>query len=444
MNAMPPSMAMALQSGGESDASALRDRLHDLIRRYVGTTRRPYPPDALQLARTTLDADELIAGLDVLLDGHVTMGAQTTAFEDEWSRWLPADFSLMVNSGSSANLLMLAALAFPGLAEGLRPGDEVILPAVGWSTSLFPIAQMGCVPVLVDVDPETLNLDPERVEEAVTGKTRAILAIHLLGNPCDVPRLLDIARRHDLILLEDCCEAHGAAIEGRRVGTFGTLSSYSFFYSHHITSVEGGMVCGQDRVAWRDLLISQRAHGWIRGRSDERAWTAAHPDLDPRWLFVTPGYNVRPTDLNAAIGRVQLKKLPSFVEKRRTIRTRILEQLRPFGHLLSFQQERPGHMHSAFGLSLVVRPEAPFTRQALQSYLESRRVETRPIVGANLARHPVMRHVPHRLSGSLVNADLIHRNGLMIGNHADLTDRQVDYLGSCIAEFIHSIVQRAA
>lgn len=444
MNRLLPQQAPTMNRESAPSADAIRQRLHALVREHVEATGEAPVTDGLPLSRTTLAAEELIAALDVLLDGKLTMGQQTAAFEAEWSAWLPADFSLMVNSGSSANLLMLAALAFTGGPHQLRPGDEVILPAVGWSTSLFPIVQMGCVPVLVDIDPTTLNLDPVRVEQAVTPRTRAVLAIHLLGNPCDLLRLQVLAKHHGLLLLEDCCEAHGAAIDGRKVGTFGTMSSFSFFYSHHMTSVEGGMVCGGDRRTWHDLLISQRAHGWIRGRSDAAAWSAAHPDIDPRWLFVTTGYNIRPTDLNAAIGRVQLGKLSDFVEKRQAIRRRLSARLRPFEAWLALQEELPGHSHSAFGLSLVVRPDAPFSRQALQSYLEARRIETRPIVGSNLARQPVMRHVPHRISGPLTQADLVHRNGLMIGNHADLTATQEDYLVGCIDEFIRRAVKRAA
>jgi CDP-4-dehydro-6-deoxyglucose reductase, E1 len=421
-----------------------RQDLRLLIASALRNRQEPSAVEALELCRSTLGEEELLAAVDVLLDGQLTMGPQTEAFENEWSTWLPTDFSLMVNSGSSANLVMLSALTFPETPDGLRPGDEVILPAVGWSTSLFPISQTGCIPVLVDVDRDTLNLSPEKVEEAVTDKTRAILAIHLLGNPCDIPALQTIADRHGLYLLEDCCEAHGASIHGRRVGTFGSLASFSFYYSHHMTSIEGGMVCGQDRSTWRDVLLSQRAHGWIRGRSDCDQWARNYPDIDPRWLFVTTGYNVRPTDLNAAIGRVQLRKLSGFVEQRVAIRRRLLDRLRPYESWLAVQRELPGHSHSAFGLSLIVRPEAPFERKAFQAFLEARRVETRPIVGGNLARQPVMRHVPHRCHDPLSNADLVHCNGLMIGNHADLSVSQEDHLIACIAEFMESYALRAA
>lgn len=433
-------------SGGRKaiDRSMLRRHLQQLLASSAPERCGSSVSPALELCRSTLGEEELVVALEVLLNGQLTMGPQTEAFENEWSRWLPVEFSLMVNSGSSANLMMLSALTFPGTPNGLKRGDEVILPAVGWSTSLFPISQTGCVPVLVDVDSDTLNLSPERVEEAITDRTRAILAIHLLGNPCDLRALQAIADRYGLYLLEDCCEAHGARIEGRHVGSFGDLSSFSFYYSHHMTSIEGGMVCGRDREAWRDALVSQRAHGWIRGRSDHQQWSRQYPDIDPRWLFVSTGYNVRPTELNAAIGRVQLTKLDRFVEQRMAVRERLLDRLRPYEPWLAIQQTRPGHSHSAFGLSLIVRPGAPFSRETIQVFLEARQIETRPIVGGNLARQPVMQHIPYRLGGSLPHADLIHHNGLMIGNHADLTVHQEDHLINSIAEFMELHVLRAA
>ncbi len=435
---------LSMAAPAANAADEIRARLRQAVRDYVKTRRTPPRPPGLELCRSTLEEEELLAALHVLLDGDLTMGARTAAFEDEWSAWLPAGFSLMVNSGSSANLLMLSALTCPDAPRALHPGDEVIVPAVGWSTSLLPVAQTGCVPVLVDVHPDTLNLDPARVEEAITERTRAILAIHLLGNPCDLPRLAEIAGRHGLFLLEDCCEAHGAAIDGRRVGTFGALSSFSFYYSHHITSIEGGMICGQDAATWRDRLLSQRAHGWIRGRSDADRWARTYPDLDPRWLFVSSGYNVRPTEIQAAIGRVQLTKLPSFVEHRRALRRRWLARLEPYGRWLAFQRELPGHNHAGFGFSMIVRPQAPFTRKAFQAYLESRGIETRPIVGGNLARQPMMQHLPYRVAGALTHADLAHHQGVMIGLHADVTPDQEHYVVECIGEFLRSSTGQAA
>jgi CDP-6-deoxy-D-xylo-4-hexulose-3-dehydrase len=295
---------------------------------------------------------------------------------------------------------------------------------------------MGCVPVLVDVDPDTLNIDPERVEAAITPRTRAIVAIHLLGNPCEMDHLRAIAARHRLSLVEDCCEAHGARIDGRQVGTFGDLASFSFFFSHHMTTIEGGLVCGGDRARWHDLLVSMRAHGWIRGRSDHDEWVRRCPDIDPRWLFVTPGYNLRTTDINAAFGLVQLAKMPGFIQQRVATRLRVMGELERFGEHFRFQQARAGHVHSAFGFALLVRPQAPFARAEFQAYLEACGIQTRPIVGGNFARQPAMAHVPHRVAGPLPHADAVHDRGLMVANHHNLTVSQQDYLLQCVATFV--------
>ena len=245
----------------KKQARDLRQAINRLISEYIDVTRQPADPRQLELMRSSYGAEELVAAVDVFLSGQLTMGPHVTIFENDWSSFLPTAFSVMTNSGSSANLLMLSALAFTGTENHLQPGDEVIVPAVAWSTSVFPIAQVGCVPVLVDVNLDTLNIDPDQVERAITPRTRAIMPVHLLGNPCDMHALMDIARRYGLWVIEDCCEAHGASVDGQLVGTFGELAAFSFFYSHHMTAIEGGVVCGSDRARWHDLLISLRAHG---------------------------------------------------------------------------------------------------------------------------------------------------------------------------------------
>jgi CDP-4-dehydro-6-deoxyglucose reductase, E1 len=281
-----------------------------------------------------------------------------------------------------------------------------------------------------------LNIDVDAVAKAITPKTRALMVVHLLGNPCDMGRLMDIARQHRLWVVEDCCEAHGASVQGQRVGTFGDLSTFSFFFSHHMTSIEGGVIGGHHRQRWHDLLISMRAHGWIRGRSDHDAWVRSYPDIDPRWLFVTPGYNLRPTEINAAFAQIQLRKLPLFVEQRHGIRTRILERLEPYQKFFRFQRHLDHHLHSTFGISLILRDGVPFSRKQFQDYLEAKGIQTRPIVGSNLARQPVMHHLPHRISGPLANADMVHYRGLMIGNHHNVTRLQEDFLIDVVESFI--------
>lgn len=420
------------------EAGTLRERVKETFCEwYRRAHKQPIDSQQLELIRSSWDEQEFSAILDVMMDDRMTMGARTAQFEEAWANFLKTRGALMVNSGSSANLLAFAVLSSPDLPNRLRPGDEVIVPAVTWSTSVFPIVQMGCIPVFVDIDPDTLNLDPETLEQAITPKTRAIMAVHILGNPCDMERIMTVARCHSLWVIEDCCEAHGAKVGEEAVGTFGDLSTFSFFFSHHMTTLEGGMVCFRDVACWKDRLISLRAHGWARGRSDREQWKGEFLDIDDRWLFVSLGYNLRPTDINAAIGLVQIEKLPTFIRNRQAVRQRVLESLKGKSQWLRFQIEHPGHKHSAFGFSFIVDPKAPFTRETFQAYLEARKIQTRPIVGSNFARQPVMRHVPHRIAGALTNADLVHYNGLMIGNHHDVTRSQVSYLVDIITDFIN-------
>jgi CDP-6-deoxy-D-xylo-4-hexulose-3-dehydrase len=421
---------------GEIDA--LRGNVKQAMREFLRAHRQPVEGRQLELIRSSYGEDEFDAALDVMMDDRMTMGARTAEFEAGWGRFIGSSGCLMVNSGSSANLLAFSALASPDLPGGLRPGDEVIVPAVAWSTSIFPIAQMGCVPVLVDVDSETLNLSVDRLEEAITARTRAIVVVHLLGNPCDMDSIMAIARAHSLWVVEDCCEAPGARIGTRHVGTFGDLSTFSFFFSHHMTTIEGGVVCFEDTERWRDRLTSLRAHGWVRGRSDRDMWRRRYPEIDDRWLFVSLGYNVRPTDISAAFGLVQLEKLPSFIARRQAVRRRFLGLLEGASPWLRFQMERSGYSHSAFGLSMIVDPASPFSRETFQSHLEASQIQTRPIVGSNFARQPVMDHVRHRVHGALPNADLIHYNGLMVGNHHDVTASQVVYLTDVVRDFLAS------
>lgn len=345
-------------------------------------------------------ADEVIAATEVMLSTRVTMGEQTRAFEALWARRCGRKHGIMVNSGSSANLLLLAALVETGR---LAPGDEVLVPAVGWSTTLFPVAQVGLVPVIVDVDPRTLNLDPASAAKARTAKTRAVMAVHLLGQPADLGY-------DDLLVIEDACGAHGATIGGREVGGFGVGATFSFFFSHHITTVEGGMiVCDDDELA--DAIRSLRAHGWVRERSDRAALAAAHPEIDPRFLFVSPGYNLRPTDMAAAFGLVQAARLDAWVAQRRENHADWCARLADLPGVTVFP-EAPGTTHAGFAFPILVEGD----RAACMAALEARGIETRPISGSNLARQPAFARVPARTPVPLPVADAVHTAGFFVGN----------------------------
>lgn len=376
--------------------------LHGLIQEELqGLPMESHDPaSGHPLTVTPFGPSEVSAAVDVLLSTHVTMGAKTRAFEAAWAAYCGRQQGIMVNSGSSANLLMLTALVETGR---LQPGDEVLVPAVSWSTSLFPVFQAGLVPVMVDVHPDTLCLDPASAAAARGPRTRAALCVHLLGQPVDMDAL------EGLMILEDACAAHGATYRGRKVGSVGTAAAFSFFFSHHITTIEGGIVvCDDEELA--NSMRSLRAHGWTRERSDRAAIQAAHPEIDPRFLFISAGYNLRPTEIQAAFGLVQLERLPEWTARRRANHAVWCEQLA--GPEWKVFPEAPGTEHAGFAFPIVTHgPRAP-----LMSLLEEHRVETRPISGSNLARQPAFRRVPARTPVPLPVSDAVHERGFFIGN----------------------------
>jgi CDP-6-deoxy-D-xylo-4-hexulose-3-dehydrase len=384
------------------------------------------------LSTNKIDVGDVASAIEVLLSGRYTMGPRTRAFEQAWNNWLGTTGSVMVNSGSSANLAAMSALM---LADDrpLQPGDEVIVPAVTWSTALFPIAQVGCTPVLADVDPSTLNLTLEHIEAAMSERTRALFVVHTLGNPCPMHDIMRFARKHGLWVVEDCCEAHGARIHDQLVGTWGDLSTFSFFFSHHMTTIEGGMACAPTDGRFTNLLRSIRAHGWVRERDDRAELSAELGCSDDTWLFVAPGYNLRPTDINAAIGLRQLERIPHTIQRHQAVHAKMRAGLVDLEGILAFQEAVSEGEPSPFGFAILVMPGGALTRDRLREQLDASGIETRPVIGGNLARQPAMAHVHARIPTALSNADLIHDHGLMIGINPDCNDAQIDHVISTLA-----------
>jgi CDP-6-deoxy-D-xylo-4-hexulose-3-dehydrase len=415
----------------------LAREVRDLIRRYFrAATPPPFVPGQtrIPLIAPSYGWEEVWEAIDSMLSTQVTMGAKVKRFEAAFADYLGVKHAVMVNSGSSANLLALSVLANPRSPRLLLPGDEVITPAVTWVTTVFPIINVGAVPVLVDVDPVTFNIDIAEVERALSPRTRAIMPVHLLGNPCDMRAILDIARRHDLLVIEDCCEAHGAAIGGRRVGGFGDLATFSFFFTHHVATIEGGMVVTNDD-ALGELARALRAFGWVRDLHDREELARRHADIDPRFLFVNTGYNFKPTELQAAFGIHQMSRLNGFIAARRANAEfwgRKLSQIDD----LRLQHERRGTTHTWFGYPLSVLPGARFSRAELIAFLESRGLETRPIVAGNVAEQPALSLFPHRAVGDLSNSRLIHRNSLYFGNHPGIGRAEREAVADYVREFV--------
>jgi len=391
----------------------------------------------VRLHEPTFGADEIMAGLECMLTTHVTMGPKVRKFEREFADAHDMAHGVMVNSGSSANLLALATLANPETEDALQPGDEVIVPALSWSTTVWPIIQMGLIPVVVDIDPATLNIDPNEVEKAIGPKTRAVMIVPVYGNPCDMNAIVDICKRRNLMLIEDCCEALGASYDGKSLGKFGRVGTFSFYYSHHITTLEGG-ICISDESRLAENMRILRAHGWIREVEDQTPWMDRFPEINPRFLFVNVGYNLRATEVQAAMGSVQLPKLDEFVKSRRQSTAWFREQLGRYGEFMTFQDETPKGYNSCFGFSITLKPGTPFSVEDIMAVLKQKNIETRPIICGNIARQPAMKLYTHRVSGDLAHASNVMDNGFSFGNHQALDDKARNYITNAIDGFMAS------
>ena len=373
------------------------------------TTRFP-------LATSSWDEAEQQALQNVIASDRYTMGAYVEEFENQFAAHFGSKHAIMVNSGSSANLIMVAALCYSKNPKiKLNRGDEVIVPAVSWSTTYFPLYQYGLRLKFVDIDRETLNYDMAALSAAVTDKTRAIMVVNLLGNPTDFSALSKITEGRDIVMMEDNCESMGATFGGRPTGTFGVVGSFSSFFSHHISTMEGGLVLTDDEELYH-IMLSLRAHGWTRNLPKFNKVTGEKSDdlFQESFRFVLPGYNLRPLEMSGALGLEQLKKLPALIEGRRA--NAALFQQRMQGHPKFMIQREIGES-SWFGFSLVLREGLGLKRADVVKDLKSVGFECRPIVAANFAKNDVVAYFDHEIHGLLPNADYIDEHGLFVGNH---------------------------
>lgn len=383
------------------------------------------------LASTTWDDQEIDAINSVIKSGKYSMGERVLAFEDEFAKKMGSKHSVMVNSGSSANLILVSGCRYLGTPK-LQPGDEVLVPAVSWSTTYYPITQIGAVLTFVDIDPDTLNIDVNKIIEAITPKTKAILVVNLLGNPADWVKLQKIAEEHNLLLIEDNCESLGATLNGKQLGTFGLGGTYSSFFSHHISTMEGGLIATDDEELYQ-VMKSLRAHGWTRDLPDQNfvhnktgnAW-------DDLFRFVLPGFNVRPLEMEAAIGSVQLRKLDGFIAARKKNALIFQAAMKDSEH---FRIQAENGESSWFGFSLVLQGKLKGKRTDLVAALNAAEIDSRPIVTGNFARNPVIKHLPHTPLTSLPAADDIHENGLFVGNHHYDLSKELDLLVETLTTF---------
>jgi CDP-6-deoxy-D-xylo-4-hexulose-3-dehydrase len=389
----------------------------------------------VRLHEPTFGADEINAALGCMLTTQVTMGPKVKQFERAFADHYGWSHGVLSNSGSSANLLAVASLANPEAKDGLRPGDEVIVPALSWSTTVWPLIQCGLVPVIVDIDASTFNIDPNEIETAIGPKTRGIMIVPVYGNPCAMDAIVDICNRHNLVLIEDCCEALDASYDGRPVGKFGRVGTFSFYYSHHMTTLEGGITVTDDfEVA--EMMRILRAHGWIREVEDRERWLKRYPEFHPRFLFVNLGYNLRATELQGAMGLVQLPKLAGYVKIRRENAAWFRRELSQYGDFFDFQDETPKGKHTWFGFPIKVRDNAPFKVRELADALEAAHIETRPIICGNIARQPAIKLYQHRVHGDLKHATEVMERAFSFGNHQAIDDNARNYVVENIRRFL--------
>lgn len=372
------------------------------------------------LATTSWDQAEIAAMQKVIAAGQFTMGTHVQQYERDFAQYLGSKYCVMVSSGSTANLIMVGAL-FYRKDSPLKAGDEVIVPAVSWSTTYFPLHQYGLKLKFVDIDRDTLNFDLEELKKAVSPRTRLIMAVNLLGNPNDFTAIRQIIGSRPITLIEDNCESLGATFQGKQAGTFGVMGSFSSFFSHHISTMEGGIVCTDDEELYH-ILLCLRAHGWTRNLPKQNHVTGTKSDdfFEESFKFVLPGYNVRPLELSGAIGIEQLKKLPTFVSERRKNAERFRQH---FANDANFRIQKELGESSWFGFSLVIREDSKLTRKEVVAALTAAGIECRPIVAGNFARNSVLKWIDHEIQGSLPNANRIDQHGLFLGNHHyDITD----------------------
>jgi CDP-4-dehydro-6-deoxyglucose reductase, E1 len=422
--------------------SELRRKILDLVADYYAEAfpERVFEPGVspVPMAGRVFDAEEMQSLVDASLDFWLTAGRFAERFEREFARWIGIRECVLVNSGSSANLLAVSALTSPKLGDRrLVPGDEVITLAAGFPTTVNPIFQNGLVPVFVDVALPAYNVDVAKLEAALSPRTRAMIFAHTLGNPFDLDAVCEFARKHDLWLIEDCCDAVGSTYRGRKVGTFGALATTSFYPAHHITMGEGGSVL-MEKPMLRTLVESFRDWGrdcWCQPGKDNTCgkrfdWQLGElpHGFDHKYTYSHVGYNMKVTDMQAAVGVAQLKKLDAFVTARRRNFAALHEGLRELEEFFILPEATPCSEPSWFGFPIAVRKDAPFTRNQVTRHLEDRKIATRLLFGGNLTRQPAYQGREYRVAGSLENSDLVMDRVFWIGVYPGINSVMLDYV----------------
>jgi len=433
-------------------SNSRKDRIRDEIRRLTkeyydeAFPKIPFTPgeSPVPISGRVFDDNDMFAIVDSGLDFWLTAGRFADSFEFKFAKFVGARDARLVNSGSSANLIAISALTSPTLGERqLKPGDEIITVAAGFPTTVNPIVQNRLVPVFVDVDLGTYNVDVSQLEKALSLRTKAMIFAHTLGNPFNAAAVSEFARNHNLWLIEDCCDALGSTYGGRHVGTFGDIATFSFYPAHHITMGEGGCVA-TNRPKLTKLIESFRDWGrdcWCAPGKDNTCGKRFDWQLgtlpygyDHKYTYSQIGYNLKVTDMQAAVGVSQLDKLEGFIAARKKNFARLKEGMNSLQEIFLLPEPTPGSDPSWFGFPIAVKPESGLTRDRIIQFLDQRRIGTRLLFAGNLVRQPAYLNIEKRVIGELANSDYVMNNVFWIGVYPGISDGMIDYLLESLVE----------
>lgn len=431
----------------------IRKCIHNLIEELynIKHKQQQFIPGETKVhyAGRVYDEKEMIAVIDSALDFWLTLGEKGEIFIDCFAGYMGMKHGLVTNSGSSANLLAVAALCSNNFKNHLEKGDEVITTASTFPTTLNPIIQNGLVPVFIDIENDTYNIDASKIEAAISEKTKAIMFAHTLGNPAEMDKIMEIAKKYSLYIIEDTCDSLDSKYDGKLCGTFGDVSTYSFYAAHHLTMGEGGALLTNNASLFKEALSIR---DWGRacfcqtgennskgacGRRFEHEYKNLPKGYDHKYVYSNIGYNLKPLDLQCAMGIEQLKKLSSFTQKRKHNFKILYNALKKYDKYLILPRKLPKADPSWFAFPITVRDSAPFTRKELVTYLESNKIETRSLFAGNILRHPAYENIEHRISGDLINTDSVLEKSFFIGVYPGLTDEKLKYMAEIFGNFIN-------